>query len=270
MSEEIINDTEVMDNPVATDDDWSDVDLSDVKPDADGSDEDAPDDTEPSDKGADQPEPPPVTEPKAPDTITVTLNGKPETLSIKDAEQLIGRGQAWKELAKERDALAAKVKDAEVASNYLSELAKASGLSVAEFVRQSKIQSYINTGMDEASAKAAVARDEAVAKDRADAEAYRAQIKAQADAEAKMQQDIADFARAYPDLNPKDIPQSVWADVQAGMSPVSAWVKHENAALKAELAQLKQKKVNADVSTGSVASIGNKPKKDPFLEGFDG
>lgn len=269
MSEELINNTEVMDEPVSkAEDDWSDVDTSDITPEQDEAEETDEQEAEGEPAKADQQKQETPDEPKAPDVIKVTLNGKLTELPIKEAEQLIGRGQAWKELAQERDALAKKAKEAEVSNEFVSELARASGLSVAEFIRLSKMKVYTDAGYSEADARQKLADDEARAKDRADAERLRAQERAQEEAKQKREADIREFAQEFPTVSPDSIPKAVWDKVQNGMSLVNAWLKHELDRQRTENAQLKQRKTNAEISPGSVASQGTQ-KKDPFLEGWD-
>lgn len=81
--------------------------------------------------------------------------------------------------------------------------------------------------------------------------------------EKKQTADFKAFFEAYPTIDPKDVPQSVWVDYAAGKDLIDTYAKHENAILKQKLADLeKQKQVeqqnkeNAEAATGSVIGQG--------------
>lgn len=96
-----------------------------------------------------------------------------------------------------------------------------------------------------------------------------------AEAQKRQQKDIDEFSKEYPDVfaklaTDKDaIPKQVWDDVSRGMTLVSAYSKHEKAALKAEnerlkaeAEKLKQKQINKSRSTGSQATKGEDSGRD--------
>lgn len=87
---------------------------------------------------------------------------------------------------------------------------------------------------------------------------------AEIERQQKFDSDYQAFIAAYPEVDPKEIPREVWADVDAGKSLVDAWVRHENQLLKQKLAQIEQKQQieqqnqdNAASSTGSVTGGGD-------------
>lgn len=95
------------------------------------------------------------------------------------------------------------------------------------------------------------------------------------EAQKRQQKDIDEFSKEYPDVfaklaTDKDaIPKEVWDDVSRGMTLVSAYSKHEKAALKAEnerlkaeAEKLKQKQINKSRSTGSQATKGEDSGRD--------
>lgn len=87
----------------------------------------------------------------------------------------------------------------------------------------------------------------------------------------KQQKDFLDFANEYKDIKPDDIPKEVWKIYSKGdCTLVQAYMKHENAQLKAQIAAEKKNAENKQRSTGSVTSAG-KPtgKTDPFIEGWN-
>lgn len=86
------------------------------------------------------------------------------------------------------------------------------------------------------------------------------------------QADIRDFLHAHPEVDPGDIPQSVWLDVSMGASLTQAYDKwfafgiaEENALLKARIAELELREKNAWRALGSQADAGGK-KRDPLEE----
>ena len=80
----------------------------------------------------------------------------------------------------------------------------------------------------------------------------------------KQESDYQAFVAAYPDVQATDIPENVWAEVNAGKSLVDAYARHENQILKQKLAEVEKKQQieqqnqeNAASSTGSVTGQGD-------------
>ena len=87
---------------------------------------------------------------------------------------------------------------------------------------------------------------------------------AESQKQAKQQEDYKQFLETFPDTDPKDIPQTVWDEVNKGRSLVDSFTRHENQILKEKLAKLtetekieQQNSENAQVSTGSVTGKGD-------------
>ena len=89
---------------------------------------------------------------------------------------------------------------------------------------------------------------------------------ARAAADARRSADIAEFQKLFPDAakDPKAIPQEVWANVQSGMTLVSAYSKYAveqaNAARQAaeqKASAASQNQANASRATGSMVSAGD-------------
>ena len=99
---------------------------------------------------------------------------------------------------------------------------------------------------------------------------------------ARISRELAEFQRAFPDAydnarkDPKSIPQSVWAEVNNGLSLTAAYSRYavQQARESVKTAQetvktVQQTQKNAQRSTGSMKSAGNDAKNtDPFLAGF--
>ena len=182
------------------------------------------------------------------------------------------------------DRLRGKYDEAKPVMEVFADLANKAGMSVTDFVKSVRAETKKAQGMSEAEARhaveledreAAIAAAEAQAREAANARAQQA---------ANIRADLVEFAKAFPDVykqaggDPKTvIPQSVWADVDKGMSLVAAYGKYvaANAAAQIEAANKRaetagRNAANAARSTGSQKSAGNDSKiKDVFLEAFD-
>lgn len=88
------------------------------------------------------------------------------------------------------------------------------------------------------------------------------------------------FAQAYPNVLPKDIPQEVWQDMELTNNLVASYerynekkqfesTKTELANLKAEIEALKQNKINEEKAVGSLKTAGSTKTVDKYLEGWD-
>lgn len=88
--------------------------------------------------------------------------------------------------------------------------------------------------------------------------------------------DFVGFIRAYPDLDPATIPQSVWTAVHQGEPLLHAYRGHEvqqlrsdNQRLQQQLDDLSRQTRQRAGSLGSVRSTGKMAQTDDFLKGFD-
>lgn len=66
-----------------------------------------------------------------------------------------------------------------------------------------------------------------------------------------------EFAQAYPDVLPKDIPREVWQDMEKTNNLLASYIKYEAKKIKDENAVLKKNAENKSRSTGSMKSSGN-------------
>ena len=184
------------------------------------------------------------------------------------------------------DRIRSKYDESKPVMELFGSFAKQAGMSISDYLSAIRTQAKQASGMSEAEAKRAVDLEdrEAAVSAREAEEAQRqssanqaAQAKAAAD--ARRSADIAEFQKLFPDAakDPKAIPQEVWANVQSGMTLVSAYSKYAveqaNAARQAaeqKASAASQNQANASRATGSMASAGeNTGSKDPFLAGWD-
>ena len=86
-------------------------------------------------------------------------------------------------------------------------------------------------------------------------------------------QSYLEFAQAYPNVEPKDIPEEVWKDMDKTNNLLASYVKYEAKKLKDENAVLKKNAENKSRSVGSMKSSGNsgleKSEFDRILEDDD-
>lgn len=88
-------------------------------------------------------------------------------------------------------------------------------------------------------------------------------------ARAKRNDEANAFLQAYPDIDPKTIPEEVLKEWRGGTPLLSAYKDFEYKKLKADYEALKQNNKNSERSTGSVKSAGAGKAKDAFDEGWD-
>lgn len=86
-------------------------------------------------------------------------------------------------------------------------------------------------------------------------------------------QSFQEFAQAYPDVKPADIPQEVWQDMEKTNNLLASYIKYEAKKIKDENAVLKKNAENKSRSVGSMKSSGNstleKSEFDRILEEDD-
>lgn len=181
------------------------------------------------------------------------------------------------------DRVRRKYEEAKPVIEMMRGFARNANMELTDYIRHIRTEAKKAEGLTDAEAKrhleledreAAVTAKEAEAKATADAkEAQKARIQA----------DLADFAKAFPEehekakRDPNAIPPEVWNEVNSGKYSLTAAFarymvsKANTAAAAAEknaaAATLNQK--NAARSTGSMQTSGNEKRiKDPFEEGF--
>lgn len=181
------------------------------------------------------------------------------------------------------DRIRSKYDEAKPVMEMFYGLAKSSGMSVQDYIRTVRSAVKKAEGLNDEEARRAIDledREAAVSAKEAEQQENEA---ADSEQSAHIDSAIREFASAFPDvykqaeLDPKTIPDSVWADVRRGMSLTAAYARYavESANSAAKAAQdkadatvLNQK--NSARSAGSMQSAGNDSKqKDAFLIGWD-
>lgn len=182
------------------------------------------------------------------------------------------------------DRVRGKYDEAKPVMDMFTQFAKQANMSVPDYVAYIRRETKMNGGMSEDEARRAVELEDREAAVAAKEAEQKEEAAAKSQAQAKIQADLAEFKRNFPDVyekamkDPKAIPEAVWADVNSGKLSLtgaySRWaVQQANAAKQAAEAAAKidqKNSENAARSTGSMKSAGaDTANKDPFMEGFN-
>lgn len=205
-----------------------------------------------------------------PDTFTLKHLDEVKTVGRDEVVTLAQKGMDYDRIRAARDELQGKVDQTKAAHALVEEYAKRNGMTVPEYLDYCREQALVTQGVSQETAKARVALDKE--RERISAEAQRV-LRARAPQEVAAQeaqarkQSFAEFYVVYPEVKPDAVPKEVWAQVAKGVPLITAYTKHENQRLKAELAAQRQNKANVGRTTGSQVSAGEH-SIDPFEEGW--
>ena len=197
-----------------------------------------------------------------------TIKNRDETRQVTRNElvSMAQKGWDYDKVRQERDQLRQYREEADPALELVRSYANRSGMSVADYLDFCRKQELMAGGLSQQDAerKLGIEKEQATLnRQRAELEAFQAQqnsIKQQAlQAQQARQKDIERFYSAYPKVDPKSIPQEVWAEVKAGDTLTNAYTRYENRRLQAELSAMKQNQKNKAQSPGS---LGGNPGKE--------
>ena len=292
------------DSTSAMEDDWDDIDLSDVVDDEnDGAEqEETPVETETDTPEADQQTEEPGQEqqeetPKADtepaeepaeQTFDLKFLGETKTVNRDEVITLAQKGLNYDKVLAERDTTKSELEQLGGISllrdckEFLEELAAESRMTVSDLMDYTRAETLAKKeGLDSSVALQRIKLD----KDRKAFEAEKArkeaERKAKNEAEEKQNRDILSFVQSYPEVQPQDIPKEVWDSVHRdGISLTAAYSAFENKKLREEVKAWKSKAETAEQnyknqqrSTGSqsTAGVGATTKKDPIdLDWYSG
>ena len=264
----------------AAEDDWgidlSDIDMTDDDSDVDGTEDTNPDSGETdqlnrTEGGADTAKDENGTRGES-NKFSLKFLGETKTVSRDEAITLAQKGmdydrirQKFEELTMAHGELASDKSKNEERITELEELAKLEGYKTAdEFLDNIKA-----TKMSQQQGI-----DRGLALEKIKLERQRRELQAQAEAEnspeaiakkaaEKRNNDFLEFVGEYREIDPAELSQEVWDIYRQGNSTlVQAYMKFENAQLKAKLVSDKKTGENRDRSTGSRASAGKTASKD--------
>lgn len=224
----------------------------------------------------------------APDGVKIKFLGNEEVVPNEEVPRWVQMGKNAERVQRKNAQLEAQLQEqarwkAEQESNLgqLQALADAAfGGDIGKTLTAIRVNMKVNAGMSQETAAQAVRNedlqrqiDARKAQDARDAAARDAQNRAM----QRQQEDINNFVAKYPNVNPQEIPKSVWADVQNGTSLVNAYGHYVREAelnkqiekLTADVAALKQNKVNEQRAVGSAGTSGGNAPQDDFLTGLN-
>ena len=219
----------------------------------------------------------PLQQEAAQHTWTVKHMDQSRTLGVNDVTpELLQKGLDY-------DRIREKYDEAKPVMEMFNQFAAQAGLSIPEYAKLVRAQAKQASGMSEADARRTVELEDREAAVMAREAQQQANARSNQNRMARIQADLADFARAFPDVHEQAkrdrtaIPESVWKDVNAGLPLTAAYARYAvaqaqqaEATANARAANAEQNRSNTQRSTGSMKSVGNDGKnKDPFLEGWD-
>lgn len=193
-----------------------------------------------------------------------------------DREEIITnvqKGMDYDRIRQERDSMRAELPELRELKGFLEELAQDAGTSVAQMVedirtnRLEQAERKAGRVISTSAAREQIRREKA-ARDQAAVEANK-EPENDVQVPDAVQQDMMNFVRMYPDVKPTEIPQDVWADVNRGISLVTAYTKHQNKELKSQIETMKHQEKIKDRSTGSRRTSGNNTQKNIYDAAWD-
>ena len=201
---------------------------------------------------------------------------QPELFTVKNREEtrqvtrdelisMAQKGWDYDKVRQERDQLRQYRQEADPALELVKSYAQRNNMSVSDYLDFCRKHELMASGMNQQEAEQKLRFE----KERAELDRRQAELNAmqQQQDSAKQQaaqqaearkRDIQAFYQAYPGVDPKSIPQEVWAAVQAGQTLTNAYTMHENKRLQAEIAAMKQNEKNRAASPGSLGGNSGK------------
>lgn len=270
------------------DDDWGDLDLSDVADDSDDfSFEDKPDAEQP--ETVDTPEEDEADHSQESAEEAEPTEAQPETVETAEADHSFKLKYMGEEKEYSRDEMITfaqkgidydrikgKLDEANrlAASNaeaveFVKNLAAETGCTVAELIENvnaTKLSQKEGITVDEAKNRLRLEKREKAVADRERALEEKAKAEpAKPSAQDERRNQLAEFFKTYPTVKPTDIPVEVFQTAhKEGISLVAAYAKLEVAKAKAEAEAAKQNKKNKERSAGSASSSGKHTPMDAF------
>ena len=198
-----------------------------------------------------------------PALVHYKYNGEEGDLTAEEATNWVQKGMNYDKIKEKYDAL----KDFEGKEDFIDfveEVAKANRQKPEELIENWRID-YIakSQHMSKDAARVRYLKD-VIAKGKAKPRSMMTPEEVEAEAKAKMNADFQNFAKAYPEVKPNDIPKEVWEDYKENKDLERAWLKHS---YKNRNNQSTKEKKNEARSTGSMKS---KRSKDPDAWMYEG
>lgn len=221
--------------------------------------------TNTAEPAADQPKEAPAAQgqqadpPAAPELFTLKNRDETRQVTRDELVTMAQKGWDYDTVRAERDQLRKYRDEANPVLEMFKGYAQRNNMSVPDYLDFCRKQELMRQGMTEQDAVTKLGME----KERAELDARQKAVQAQEEqqtsaqrqaqeARQKLQEDIALFCRTYPGVDPKTIPQEVWAAVKGGDTLTNAYTMYENKRLAAELAAERQNKANQANTPGSL------------------
>lgn len=201
-----------------------------------------------------------VEEPKA-ESFPLKYMKEERSYTRDETIALAQKGLDYDRIRQERDTLKPQIAKYQDMESFLNELAKDSGVTVDKLMEDVRTQRLIERERAAGNVITDTAARAQVQADKLHTEPKEEPVEEHKDEPAP---DVLAFCRAYPDVQAKDIPQSVWEEVRGGVDLVSAYTRYENKQLKTQLEAMKTNEKNKKRTAGSMQSSGGTVKKDMF------
>lgn len=155
------------------------------------------------------------------------------------------------------------------AAEFIATLAKEAGMSSADFMQQAlagNLAKRENISVEEARRRLDLdRREKALAAKEKAAEAKATETKAQDARREKVRAEVAEFAKAYPNVDVRSIPNEVYQQAsKLGLGLTAAYAMYEAQRAKAALEAEKQNAKNKERSVGSSSTSGKRTPADEF------
>lgn len=272
----------------AFEDDWSDIDFSDAADDSEESvsePEEKLEDPEPeadqqkeedqADEGQDdQTDEDTAKEDKKDEeadqqTFDLRFLGETKTVTREEVITLAQKGLNYDKVVQERNDMRAEHSKFKEYENFLEELARESGCNIDTLMDKTRAQVLSEReGIDESVALQRVKLDRDKKAFQAEKQKATADQQAEAAARQRQEDNFLRFIKAYPDVDPKTIPQEVWKAYGDGADLVNTYAAYENKQLKERLKEAesaleteRQNAKNKERSIGSQKSSGSDSHK---------
>lgn len=217
-----------------------------------------------------------------PELFELKVNKGIQKVTMDQMKEYAQQGLDYGRVRQQRDSLQQSLNDQlqwrsqnEAHLNELSEVAKAAGMDIPDLISSLRVNMLVQQGMSRETAQERIRAERAERQVAANQQQRSAQAQ-QEQARQRQEQDVQNFLRIYSGVDPRTIPQSVWAEVRNGDTLVSAYGRYQNQQLQNQIKELnakleaqKQNNNNKQRSLGSVKSSGNNSVKDDFMEGFN-
>lgn len=209
--------------------------------------------------------------------FTLKHLGESREVSREEAVTLAQKGLDYDRIREDRDKLRGELPKLKDIEGFISELAEDAGMTPEKFMENIRTQRLVEREGKAGRAISDTAAREQIQKETA-ARLQGGKPEEQADgSEDRRQNDFREFVAAYPDLDVKTIPESVWRDYNQGKGSLTAiYAQHKNTdlegqikALTEKISALEQNEKNRQRSTGSMQTAGEKKQKSLFASVWD-